>query len=539
MRVKSGRFTDVVKARASVSPALVLLCGILTAAVWIFALNFTQDLETKDLIWLLTTGAVGSAGASLSTLALNFAARADRREQREVEHAARHDALTGLLNRGELFRLLESSLELAKREDMVLGVLFLDLDRFKVVNDTMGHEAGDALLKAVAERLRSTVRSTDIVARLGGDEFVVLCRDLLSGDSVVSMATQIQKAFKDPVEINGREQVISSSIGIAIAKPDDTREPDDLVRDADSAMYRAKETKSGYAVFDEAHRRLVMNRLDIERELTRALESDEFVVYYQPIVNVALKELYGFEALVRWNHPERGLLGPGDFLKVAEDAGMMSDIGQLVLREACAQAAVWNHISPTAKNIRMSVNVAEQQLADPLFPHKVQEVLAWSGLEPNQLVLEILEDVIIDHLDGLGSLRDLRALGVHLAIDDFGTKHSSLAKIKEFDMVSTIKIDQTFVRDMRSGEADRAIIEAVVVISKALDLNVIAEGVEYDDQMKQLQELGVSVMQGYLFNTPVAPEVIDPDVWFPSRTADRAAGLKPVEVSHSLARQTT
>lgn len=532
-----SRFTSVVKARATVPPSLVLLVGVLTAVVWIVALNFMYDLSEVELVLLLTTGAMGSAGASLSTLALNFAARADRREQREVEHAARHDTLTGLLNRAELFRILDESLEVAKREDMVLGVLFLDLDRFKVVNDTMGHDAGDDLLRTVADRLRATVRNTDVVARLGGDEFVVVCRDLLSGDSVVSMAGQILKAFKAPVDLNGREQIISSSIGIAIATPDDTRAPDDLVRDADSAMYRAKETKSGYAVFDEAHRRLVLNRLDIERDLTRALEEDEFVVYYQPIVNVADKMLYGFEALVRWNHPERGLLGPGDFLKVAEDAGMMSEIGQLVLREACAQAAVWNHINPTAKNIRMSVNVAEQQLADPVFPHKVQEVLAWSGLDPSQLVLEILEDVIIDHLDGLGSLRDLRALGVHLAIDDFGTKHSSLAKIKEFDMVSTIKIDQTFVRDMRTGEADRAIIEAVVVISNALDLNVVAEGVEFHDQMEQLEELGVSLMQGYLFNTPVAPEVIDPDVWFPSRTADRTMGLKPVEVSHSFTRQ--
>jgi len=505
--------------------------------MWIVALNFINGIESSELVYYLTTGAMGAAGASLATLAFNLAARADERQQREVEHAVRHDTLTGLVNRGELFRVLETSLETAKRQDMVLGLLFLDLDRFKLINDTMGHEAGDDLLRAVAERLKSTVRSTDVVARLGGDEFVVVCRDLLSGESVVSMASQILKAFKEPVKINGREQLISSSIGIAIAKPDDTREPDDLVRDADAAMYRAKETKSGYAVFDEAHRRLVMNRLDIERELTRALESDEFVVYYQPIINVAEKGLYAFEALVRWNHPERGLLGPGDFLRIAEDAGMMSDIGQLVLREACAQAAVWNHINPAAKKIRMSVNVAEQQLADPAFPQQVREVLAWSGLEPSQLVLEILEDVIIDHLDGLGSLRDLRALGVHLAIDDFGTKHSSLAKIKEFDMVSTIKIDQTFVRDMRSGEADRAIIEAVVVISKALDLNVVAEGVEYNDQMEQLQELGVSLMQGYLFNTPVAAEVIDPDVWFPSSRVERAAGLKPVEVSHSFARQ--
>lgn len=462
--------------------------------------------------------------------------RRDREKQDAAEHAARHDNLTGLKNRAELFRLLEESLEHSNRNNTVLGVLFLDLDRFKAINDSMGHDAGDELLRSVANRLRSSVRSTDIVARLGGDEFVVLCRDLISADSVEAAARQIQKQFKDPVDLNGRDHLVSTSIGVAIAGGNDDRDADELLRDADAAMYRAKRTRSGYAIFDEAHRLRVLNRLDIERELVEALDKGQLIVYYQPIVDTSSQSLYAFEALIRWNHPEQGIVGPGYFLDVAEEAGMMSDIGEMVLREACAQAAVWNHISPAARNVKMSVNLAEQQLIDSQFPRKVGEVLKWSGLDPQQLVLEITENVIVEHLAGLTSLRELENMGIYLAIDDFGTGQSGLSYIKQFDMVSTIKIDQAFVRDMRSGDADRAIIEAVVAMAGALDLRVVAEGVEFEDQKAQLNALGIDHMQGYLFNSPVSPESIDPKVWFPDRVEAREVGLSSDEVKQGFAR---
>lgn len=517
------------------SPPAVLFSGLFGGVCWIVGLNFLYELPRFDLILLLTTCAFTAVCSAAAALALSFLSRRDKERHDAAEYAARHDNLTGLKNRAELFRLLEESVHQAKRDNTVLGVLFLDLDRFKAINDSMGHDAGDELLRCVANRLRSSVRSTDIVARLGGDEFVVLCRELISGDSVEAAARQIQKQFKDPVDLNGRDHLVSTSIGVAIAQADDDRDADELLRDADAAMYRAKRTKSGYAVFDEAHRKQVLNRLDIERELVQALEKGELVVFYQPIVDTSNQSLYAFEALVRWNHPELGVVGPGYFLEIAEEAGMMSDIGTMVLREACAQAAVWNHISLGARNVKMSVNLAEQQLIDPSLPAKVGEILKWSGLDPQQLVLEITENIVVEHLASLSMLRELENMGIYLAIDDFGTGQSGLSYIKQFDMVSTIKIDQAFVRDMRSGDADRAIIEAIVAMSGALDLRVVAEGVEFEDQKDQLIGLGVNFMQGYLFNSPVSPESIEPQVWFPDGVEARDVGLSSDQVQQSFA----
>ncbi|MEZ5341835.1 MAG: EAL domain-containing protein [Acidimicrobiales bacterium] len=285
-------------------------------------------------------------------------------------------------------------------------------------------------------------------------------------------------------------------------------------------MYKAKRSRSGFAVFDEIQRQEVTNRLDTERDLTAALEASQFVVHYQPLVSVSKRGLYGFEALVRWQHPTRGLLGPAEFLAVAEETGMMGRIGEMVMREACAQAAVWNHLHPAARSVKMSVNIAEQQLLDGNFPNRVREILEWSGLDPAQLQLEIIEDVVIDHLAGLSVLREIRALGVSLAIDDFGTGQSSLSYVKQFDMVSSLKIDKSFVDDMDGASA--AVIEAVTTMSKAMNLQVIAEGVETTAQVQQLMGYGIDVMQGYLFSKPVSASQIDPAKWF----APQGSGLR-------------
>ncbi len=517
-------------------PAIVLLVGLIFAVVWVIVLDHVYQLTTVAVVQTLTSGGLGAAGASLAALVLVLVSKPDQARLDQVAHDARHDDLTGLPNRAELFDVLDQSIVDAKRNDMVLGVLFLDLDRFKAVNDSMGHEVGDELLRIVAERLRSTVRSTDVVARLGGDEFVVLCRDLISEDSVIAMARQILKRFRDPVALNGQDHRISTSIGISISKPSDSPRADDLVRDADAAMYRAKETKSGYAVYDDAQRLQILAKIDLERDLQQAVDRNEFVVYYQPIVDVFSRSLYGFEALLRWNHPTKGFLGPGAFMDIAEEAGHMSRLGDYVLREACAQAAVWNHISPSAQQVKMSVNLAEQQLVDTGLPARISETLAWAGLKPEQLALEITEDVIVDHLDGLSTLRRIRDLGVELSIDDFGTGQSSLGYVKQFDMVTTLKIDKRFVHDMRSGDADRAIIEAVVAMASALDMRVIAEGVEYEDQLTELRGLGVGLMQGYLFNTPLGPDLIDPAVFFPKTRRDTTGELDSKQVSEGFAR---
>ena len=516
--------------RLLLSPGHVLGSGIAGATVWVVALFVLRDLTQENLVLVGASGLIGALAAAIGALWQNFTARHTQEYLELAEHQAKHDPLTGLLNRNALFDRLEDSLVKSKADDTVLGVLFLDLDRFKVINDSMGHEAGDELLRIVADRLGNTVRGSDVVARFGGDEFVVVCRDLINEKSVLAVAKQILKAFEEPVNLYGGAMVVSTSIGVAIARPDDTRRSENLVRDADAAMYKAKRSRSGFAVFDEVQRLQVIDRLDIERDLVKALDEEQLVVYYQPLIDVRGKRLYGFEALVRWNHPSRGLIGPGQFLSVAEETGMMARIGELVLREACAQAAVWNHLTTDARGIQMSVNIAEQQLLDGNFPYLIADILDWSGLPPEQLTLEITEDVIVDHLEGLTSLRQIRDLGVSLAIDDFGTGQSSLSYVKQFDMVSTIKIDKSFVDEM--GGVNAAIIEAVVAMAKALDLQVVAEGVEDDSQVRELLDFGVHIMQGYLFNQPVAAEMIDPASWFSPRIEDDSApGLSSVEIS--------
>lgn len=505
-------------------PMWVLAGGVLgalcwTLVAWIFASN-------GSVAERLAAGLAAAASATFVSLIMAWRSRHDHRYLVETEHQANHDTLTGLTNRIGLFRELGDSIDRAKTSDTVVGVLFLDLDRFKVINDSMGHDAGDELLRIIAARLEKTVRSSDIVGRFGGDEFVVVCRDLISEASVTAVAKSILKAFTEPVSLRGGSQVMSTSIGIAVSRPGDVRSAEDLIRDADAAMYKAKKAKSGYAIFDDEQRKAAVVRLDTERDLTSAFSESQFVVHYQPLVDVRTQKLSSFEALIRWNHPTRGLLGPGAFLPVAEEAAMMARLGELVLREACAQLAVWNHQNPGARNVRIGVNVAEQQLLDNTFPFLVSEVLSWSGLPPSQLTLEITEDVIVDHLDGLNVLRELRALGVRLAIDDFGTGQSSLSYIKQFDMVESLKIDKSFVHDMRNGAVNTAIIDAIVSMATALGLTVVAEGVETPEQARQLMQLGVDIQQGYLFNPPVPADKINPAAWF--RNGEAEAAPQPV-----------
>ncbi len=436
------------------------------------------------------------------------------KEASVARHKALHDPLTQLLNRAGLMAELESSMTDARDNEMVLGVLFLDLNRFKVINDTMGHDVGDQLLKIVAEKLLSSVRSTDVVARFGGDEFIVLSRGLLSGESVISVANSILKSFAESVTLGGRSYTASTSIGIAIYDQGDLRSSKDLVRDADAAMFKAKREKTGYAVFDETQHQLSVARLEVERDLTSALEENQFVVHYQPIVDIMGEQLYAFEALVRWRHPQEGMIAPGQFLDVANEAGMLGKISDIVLREACTQAALWNHISAGASSVKMSINLSESQLVDPNLQYHIMEVLSWARLEPSQLILEITEDIIIGQGDHMAKLRRLNELGINLAIDDFGTGQSSLNSIKELDMVSTLKIAEKFITDINSSDADRAIIEAIVTMAKALDLNIVAEGIETEEQVRALLNLGVYNMQGYFFARPAPANSMDPERWF-------------------------
>ena len=490
------------------SPLFVLIAGLLAAVLGASMVYAGAEFTRTELSRTLSVGVIAACGSTTLAAGQRFVIGKAAERLNQAAHEAKHDALTGLANRTEVYRSLEESIEQVRADNTVFGVLFLDLDRFKVINDSMGHDAGDELLKIVADRLRAATRSSDVVARLGGDEFVVICRGLMNEESVEAVARQMLKRLSEPVSLNGRRQMISASIGIAVSDANEVRDADGLIRDADAAMYKAKRDRSGYAVFDDAQRSLLVARLDIERDLSRALDEKQLQVYYQPIVFAETRQLYGFEALVRWNHPERGYISPAEFIPIAEDARLMAKIGELVLREACAQAAVWNHQNPQARNLRMTVNLAEQQLTSSDLPTAVAGILDWAGLAPEQLVLEITEDVMVEHLDGLTVLRELRNLGVHLAIDDFGTGQSSLSYIKQFDMVSTLKIDQSFVKDMHASAANQAIIEAIVAMASALDLSIVAEGVEEQSQVHALRALSVPLMQGYLFSRPVTAELL-------------------------------
>lgn len=459
--------------------------------------------------------------------------RPDETALEEYRHEVEHDPLTGLPNQKTLESMLETMIGATRRAKSTLGVLFIDVDRFKNINDSMGHKAGDELLAQMAERITGSVRSSDVVTRFGGDEFVVLCPDLLTERSVVDLARQILASFEPLFEVQGTSQRMSASIGVTTLDGTDQRTSQELLRDADLAMFTAKRGKSRYALFNEQHRLEVLERQEIEQDLVKAVEEKQFNVVYQPLVNLEDGSLYAFEALVRWTHPTKGQIMPGAFLPVAEEVGLIGEIGTFVLREACAQAAVWNHITPDATKIRMSVNLAEQQLLDQKLPERVAEILRWAGLKAEQLVLEITENIIVEHLDGLDPLRELRDLGVWLAVDDFGTGQSSLSYLKQFDMVSSLKIDQSFVKGLENGNADYAIVEAVVSMSEALGLKVIVEGVETESQMRLLKEMGVDVMQGYLFSSPIKPPDRDPAAWFSSTTQGNGSksAMRALDVS--------
>ncbi len=488
------------------SPWATITAGLLATLLFAAAVRFGYVEEDARLVLL---AAVGGCFVSIvaAAPALFWKRHSDEMEEQvfQSNQQALTDELTGLPNRTGMLRYLERAVEEANRTDTAVGVLFLDLDRFKVINDSLGHETGDAMLQEVAQRVDSAVRASDVVARFGGDEFVVITRGLLNAASSISIAQQILAAFEQPLPLpQGGEHVVTPSIGIATADETNPRTPRELVRDADAAMYRAKRTKSGYALFDEEQRKDALSRLDVERALRAAIDDRDLEVYYQPIVDTESRTMASMEALVRWNRAGFGFVGPDTFLPIAEEAGLISPIGEEVLREACAQASLWNRELMTGRDISVGVNVAERQLIDSAFVDRVAEVLRWSGLPPEQLTIEITEDIMLAHLDSsLTVLRDVKELGVNLAIDDFGTGRSSLSYIAELDMVDYLKIDKRFIDDVVTNPVDLAIVEAITTLARAVGLGVVAEGVESEEQYDILRGLGVERIQGYLFQRPL------------------------------------
>ena len=425
-----------------------------------------------------------------------------RRTEERTQHEALHDGLTGLPNRNLFLDRLRHALSAGARRETAIAVLFLDLDQFKLVNDSLGHAAGDELLAAVAPRIEQALRPGDTVARFGGDEFAVLADDVGDEHGATRIAERIAEALARPFILREREHFVSASIGISIgtgAEP-----PEALIRDADSALYRAKEHgRGGYEIFDEVMRSRVIEHMQTENDLRRALQREELVVHYQPVVRLQDGTIASMEALLRWNHPERGLIGPLAFIPVAEDSRLIVPIGRWVIEQACRQAAAWQRLHPDSAPVNVSVNLSARQLADPeLIPH-IEGSIRANGIEPSTLWLELTESTLLDdtaHVER--TLGALQRLGVCLVLDDFGIGFSSLGYLKRLPL-SIVKLDRSFVENVTDSPNDAAIVRAVSDMAETIGIGVVAEGVENEDQVRVARELGCGYAQGFHFSEPV------------------------------------
>jgi diguanylate cyclase (GGDEF)-like protein/PAS domain S-box-containing protein len=424
--------------------------------------------------------------------------------EEQLLHDASHDALTGLPNRVLFMERLSHAISLAKRRrNYSFAVLFFDLDRFKLINDSLGHLVGDQLLIAIARRLEKYLRVGDTVARLGGDEFTILLEDIRDGSVVTNIVNRLQEELTRPFNLNGHEVFTSTSIGIALSTIGYDR-PEDLLRDADIAMYRAKASgKARYEVFDTTMHTRAVALLQLETDLRRGLEREEFQLHYQPIVSLQTDEITGFEALIRWQHPQRGLVSPTEFIPFAEETGLIVPIGWWVFREACHQMRIWQLQFPEYSSLVMSINLSAKQFAQPDLLEQINQILQETNLEPSSLKLEITESVVMENAEAATAmLLQLRALGIRLSIDDFGTGYSSLAYLYRFP-THTLKIDRSFINKIDADSEQLEIVRTIVTLASNLGMDVIAEGVETVKQLAQLKTLNCECGQGYFFSKPV------------------------------------
>ncbi len=447
----------------------------------------------------------GPAGGAV----LSFRDTTERKRYEErLSRQALHDHLTGLPNRRLFTDRLQQALGRSVSRGDSLAVAFIDLDRFKVVNDSMGHGAGDALLIAVGQRLTAAARPGDTVARLGGDEFAVLLEGIASPAEGMTLTEEILAAIREPFEISGRETTSGASIGLTFSSPLLPYDrPEDALRDADIAMYEAKQAGGGIAVFDSDMRATAHQQLELENDLRRAVSRNELVLMFQPEIDLGTGRLTGMEALVRWKHPKHGLLSPAKFIALAEESDLILEVGGWVLAEGCRQLGRWLREFPGFSGT-LGINIASRQLRQPGLAAEVAGLLRNHGLQPHHICLEVTEsEMMHDATAAIATLNELRAMGIEIAVDDFGTGYSSLSYLQQFP-VSTLKIDRSFITPLASDESTRSIVSAIIALANALDLETVAEGIEHPGQLMALRALGCRRGQGYLFAEPLQPKAM-------------------------------
>lgn len=421
--------------------------------------------------------------------------------EKKIHQLAYYDVVTGLPNRGMFLERLHQSLAQAQRDHDKVNLIFLDLDNFKDVNDTLGHDVGDKLLRSVAERLSACMRDSDVLARLGGDEFVVVCPSVARQDCVATVVQRILAIFVDPFEIEGRQIYSSASIGIAVY-PDDSQDASTLFRCADTAMYQAKnDGRAQFRFFSAELNQKITQRVALENSLRQGLERQEFFLHYQPLWDIKTSKMAGIEVLLRWQSSDYGLMQPAAFISLLEDSGLINGVGEWVLRTACLQMREWTMVEH--RTLKMAVNISGKQLKHPKFLEMLTTIIQETGVDPTNLELEFTESVIMENVENTVEIfRKLKEMGIQLSIDDFGTGYSSLNYLKHFP-VDRIKIDRAFVTDVHHNTSDSAIIEAIVSMAQSLNLRVVAEGVENSDQLHSLTKLGCDEVQGFYLAMPM------------------------------------
>jgi diguanylate cyclase (GGDEF)-like protein/PAS domain S-box-containing protein len=485
---------------------LVKMQELLEGVIKSFQLENRYIHKEGHALWVLSSASlVKSEDGKPRHLVFQVQNISDRKQAEEqIRYAAFHDALTGLPNRTLLSDRMSMAVERAKRaSDYKFAVLFIDLDRFKVVNDTMGHEMGDKLLVDLSDRLKECVRAVDTVARLGGDEFGVLLDGIIDEEAAIEIASRIQESLSQPFDLDGQEFFSSASIGISFSSLGYER-PEDILRDADTAMYRAKANgKARYEVFDVGMHTRAVEALKLENDLRCGIEKDEIQPYFQPIVSLSTGAVTGFEALARWEHPHRGLIAPVDFISLAEETGLIMPLGISILENACRQLRRWQKMFDTEKSLTMSVNLSGKQFAQKTLVEEVRRIIIETEVEPGCIHLEITESVVMENaVAAIETLKQLKSIGVRLSIDDFGTGYSSLSYLHHFPF-DILKIDRSFVSRMSADKDSRSIVETIITLANKLGKTTVAEGVETDAHQTLLSEFSCEYGQGFLYSEPL------------------------------------